>query len=150
MSRTFRLASLLRLRSAAEERAAVELADAARLRARAEARRHDTEVQLGSAAMPAHSDELHFRAAVAARVSLSGLLAERTVEVRVADDGVDQAHAVWASAKARARALEKLEEKHDAEVRAEDERAEQLVLDEVAGQAARRAALRAGTPEVTR
>lgn len=148
MNRTFRLASLLRLRSAAEERAAAELADAARLRARAEARRHDTEVQLGSAAMPAHADELHFRAAVAARVSLSGLLAERTVEVHVADEGVEQAQVVWASAKARARALEKLEEKHDAEVRAEDERTEQVALDEIAGQAARRAAV-AAAPEVT-
>lgn len=148
MSRGFRLASLLRLRTAAEEKAAVELAEAARLRARAEQRRHDTEVLLGSAAMPAHADELHFRAAVAARVSLSGLLAEHTAEVHVADRGVEEAHVVWASAKAKARALEKLEEKHDAEVRAEDERAEQVVLDEVAGQAARRAALRT-SPEVT-
>lgn len=149
MNRTFRLASLLRLRSLAEERAAAELAETAARRTRAEARRADTSVRLGAASMPAQSDELHWRAAIAARAALAGLLTEHTTDVHVADREVEAAQGVWADAKQRARTIEKLEERHVAEVRAEDERLEQLVLDEIAGQSARRAALRDAVPEVT-
>jgi flagellar FliJ protein len=131
MSRAFRLAGLLRLRSMAEDRAAAELAVAARARAAADARRSDTEVMLGSASMPGRSDELHFRAAAASRAALGSLLMERRAEVRVADDEVRVADAAWTVARVRTRALEKLEERHDAQVRAEDDRAEQIVLDEV-------------------
>lgn len=131
MSRTFRLASLLHLRSMAEDRAAGELAVAARLRAAAEARRRDTEVMLGSASMPGRSDELHFRAVAASRAALGSLLTERRSEVRTADEEVVVANAAWTAARVRTKALERLEERHDAQVRAEDERAEQMVLDEV-------------------
>jgi flagellar FliJ protein len=131
MSRTFRLASLLHLRSMAEDRAAAELAAAARARAAADARRRDTEVMLGSASMPARSDELHFRAAAASRAAEGSLLMERRSEVRIADEEVRVADAAWTAARVRTKALERLEERHDAQVRAEDERAEQMVLDEV-------------------
>jgi flagellar FliJ protein len=144
MSRTFRLAGLLRLRSMAQDRAAAELAEAARERAAAEARRSDTEVMLGSASMPGRSDELHFRAAAASRAALSSLLIEHAAAVRVADEEVRVADDAWTAARVRTRALEKLEERHDTQVRAEDERAEQIVLDEV-GARMRTAQTAAGT-----
>lgn len=131
MSRTFRLASLLHLRSMAEDRAAVELAEAARLLSAAEARRRATEVMLGSASMPETSDTLHFHAVAASRAALAGLLTERRSEVRTADEEVVVANAAWNAARVRTKALERLEERHVAQLRAEDERAEQMVLDEV-------------------
>ncbi len=133
MSRAFRLASLLRLRGMAEDHAAVELAAATRRRDEAERRRLDTEVMLGNAALPARADELHWRAAIASRTALSGLLLEHGTRVARAQDDVDGAQDVWSQARTATRTLEKLEERHDAEVRSEDERAEQAVLDEVAG-----------------
>ncbi|HEX7807002.1 MAG TPA: flagellar export protein FliJ [Cellulomonas sp.] len=131
MSRPFRLASLLHLRGMAEDRAAAELAAASRLRAAADARRHDTEVMLGSASLPGHSDELHFHAAAASRAALGSLLTERRSEVQTADAEVAVASIAWTAARVQTKALERLQERHDAQVRAEDERAEQMVLDEV-------------------
>jgi flagellar FliJ protein len=131
MSRPFRLASLLHLRVMAEDRAAAELAAAARLRAAADARRHATEVMLGSASLPGHSDELHFHAAAASRAALGSLLMERRSEVQATDADVAVANAAWTAARVQTKALERLEERHDAQVREQDERAEQLVLDEV-------------------
>ena len=145
MSRPFRLASLLRLRSMAEDRAAAELAVANRARAAADLRRHETAVALGTASLPARGDSMHWRAAIASRAALGGLLIERTADVVMADEDVHAADAVWSAARTRTRALEKLEERHDAEVRAEEEHAEQLVLDEVGARivgAARAAAAR--------
>ncbi|MGV8978417.1 MAG: flagellar FliJ family protein [Cellulomonas sp.] len=131
MSRPFRLASLLHLRGMAEDRAAAELAAAARLRAAADDRRRTTEIMLGSASLPARADELHFRAAAASRAALGSLLTERRSEVQIADGRVVVANAAWTAARVQTKALERLQERHDELVRAEDERAEQMVLDEV-------------------
>ncbi len=133
MSGPFRLASLLRLRGIAEDTAAVELAAATRRRDEAERRRLDTEVMLGNASLPARADELHWRAAVASRTALSSLLLERGSQLAQAQVVVDDAQQAWSQARTATRTLEKLEERHDAEARDEDARAEQAVIDEVAG-----------------
>ena len=145
MSRPFRLASLLRLRTMAEDRAAVELASANRVRSTAEHRRSETAVQLGAASMPLRGDTLHWQAAVASRAALGGLLVEHRAAVEVADEDVHVADEAWSQARSRTRALEKLEERHVAEVRAEEEHAEQVALDEVGSRIAEvaRAAARA-------
>ncbi|MFI2753207.1 flagellar export protein FliJ [Cellulomonas sp. P22] len=140
MSRPFRLAGLLRLRTLAEDQAAVELARAVRQRDAAEDRRHETETVLGSASLPARSDELHWRAAVASRAALSGLLVEHSHAVVAAQAVVVDSEGLWSQARTATRTLEKLEERHDTEVRAEEARAEQAVLDEVAGR------MRTGVP----
>jgi len=155
MSRPFRLASLLQLRGMAEDRAAAELAAASRLRAAAEARCQTTEVMLGSASLPGRSDELHFHAAAASRAALGSLLTERRTEVQTADAEVVVANAAWTAARVQTKALERLQERHDAAVRAEEERAEQLVLDEVgarmlAARAAAAAAPGEASDDVTR
>lgn len=141
MSRAFRLAGLLRLRALAEEQAAAQRATTARGRDTAAARVAATEAALGSAAFPAGADPRAVQAVVAGRLALSALLVDRRAQVAVAQDELDAADAAWAEARSRTRTLEKLQEKHDAAVRAEEQRAEQVVLDEVAG---RRAAATVG------
>ena len=86
---------------------------------------------LGSASLPGRSDELHFHAAAASRAALGSLLTERRSDMQAADEDVVVANAAWTAARVQTKALERLEERHDAQVRAEDERAEQMVLDEV-------------------
>ncbi|VTR77541.1 flagellar export protein FliJ [Cellulomonas hominis] len=139
MSRAFRLAGLLRLRSLAEEQAAARLAGASSVRDAAVARRRATESMLGDAEFPVDMDVLGMRAVVASRMALSALLVDQRARVSVTQDAVDAANAEWSAARTRTRTLETLEEKHEAVVRVEEQRAEQIVLDEVAG---RRAAVR--------
>ncbi|GEL48125.1 hypothetical protein CHO01_32410 [Cellulomonas hominis] len=133
MSRVFRLAGLLRLRALAEEQAAAQLADATRGRDAAVARREATEAALGEAQFPAGTDSVGMQAVVASRVALSALLVDQRARVASAQDAVADADATWSQARTRTRTLEKLQEKHDETVRVEDQRAEQIVLDEVAG-----------------
>ncbi|MDT0165141.1 flagellar FliJ family protein [Actinotalea sp. AC32] len=132
----FRLAGLLRLRQMQEEQAAADLARANAARARAEERRRDTEAMLNDAGLPERSDELAWRAAVAARASLAGMLTESVLTVRSAAAVVDDANAAWSAARTLTTTLGKLEERHDREVRLAEDRAEQLVLDETAGRRA--------------
>ncbi|GIG35495.1 flagellar export protein FliJ [Cellulomonas pakistanensis] len=136
MSRAFRLAGLLRLRALAEEQAAAQRAVSVRGRDAAAARAAATEAALGSAAFPPGADARAVQAVVASRLALSAMLVDRRAQVLVAQDEVDVADAAWAEARSRTRTLEKLQEKHDAAVRAEEQRAEQVVLDEVAGRRA--------------
>jgi flagellar FliJ protein len=144
VSRAFRLAGLLRLRAAAEEQAAARLAEQSRGRDAAVARHTATEVALGAARFPSATDALGMRAVVASRTALSALLVDQRARVAVAQEAVDVADAAWAQARTRTRTLEKLEEKHTAAVRVEEQRAEQIVLDEIAG---RRAAARGPVDE---
>ncbi len=140
MSRAFRLAGLLRLRSLAEEQAAAELAGRTRGRDAALARSRATEHALGDATFPAATDSVGVQAVVASRLALSALLVDQRARVAVLQEAVEQADTAWAEARTRTRTLEKLQDKHEVAVRAEEQRAEQLVLDEVAG---RRRAVRA-------
>jgi flagellar protein FliJ len=142
VSRTFRLAGLLRLRALAEDRAAVRLAEATREREGAEARRQSTEDTLGGAHLPGSMDASAMRAVVASRLALSGLLTEHAQNVVAAQEVVQQADAAWAEARSRTRTLEKLQERHEEAERVDELRAEQAVLDEIAG---RRVPVAAGT-----
>ena len=136
MTRVFPLAGLLRLRALAEERAAAELALARREQASAEHRARETAERLSGAVMPAEGDHLAWHAAVAGRAALGALLVERRTEVVHAQDASDDRAQTWTDARQRVRTLERLEERHDEEQRAEEARAEQKVLDEVAGRRA--------------
>ncbi|QZN86141.1 flagellar export protein FliJ [Cellulomonas sp. C5510] len=133
MSRAFRLAGLLRLRTLAEEQAAARLGDATRSRDAAAARRDATQAALGDARFPSGTDALGMRAVVASRMALSALLVDQRAAATAAQDVVEAADTAWSQARTRTRTLEKLQEKHEETVRVEDQRAEQVVLDEVAG-----------------
>ncbi|WP_250448170.1 flagellar export protein FliJ [Actinotalea sp. C106] len=132
MARAFRLGGLLRLRKLQEEQAEAEAARANAERRAADKRRYDTAVMLAGAALPDEGDELTWRAAIAARAALTGLTSESVTAVEAAQARVHEATAHWAEARARATALEKLEDRHSAALRTEEDHAEQLVLDEAA------------------
>ncbi|HEY0215127.1 MAG TPA: flagellar FliJ family protein [Cellulomonas sp.] len=133
MSRPFRLAGLLRLRTMAEERAAVELARTTRERDAAEVRRRATQASLGDAQLGERSDLIGVRAVIASRMALSNLLVDHAAQVVVAQDSVDTADAEWSAARTRTRTLEKLQERQEKAALLEEQRGEQKVLDEIAG-----------------
>lgn len=134
----FRLGGLLRLRKLEEEQAAAELARANERREAAERRARRAQEDLAGSALPMAADELTFRAAVAGRASLMGLLAESAASVALAHGHADVAHRQWTGARTAVRTLDKLAERHDAAVAAEEAAEEQRVLDETATQRATR------------
>lgn len=128
--RTFRLASLLRLRRLQEDQAAIELAKAAaeRLRASERAERHHRD--LAGHRTPGITSAAGWTASVAARAALSAASRQAAAEAATAADRADAATSTWQDARRDTAALERLEERHDAEVAADRLRAEQLHLDE--------------------
>jgi len=132
MQRQFPLAGLARLRKLQEERAAADLALANAVARAAENRREGLATLMGRASMPARAGELEWQAAIAARAALTGLVDEATIAVDVAVRRGEIAAAQWTGARTRVAMLDKLAERHEGLVRAEDDRVEQLLLDEVA------------------
>ncbi|WP_136518497.1 MULTISPECIES: flagellar export protein FliJ [Cellulomonas] len=133
MSRRFPLGGLLRVRGMAEDRAAGDLAAARREQLAAQERARATAEMLGTTDLPGAHDVLTWQATVAGRLALQALLVERTEQVRVAQQHVEARQDEWSRARTATRTVEKLRDAHAAQVRTEDERAEQRVLDEVAG-----------------
>jgi flagellar FliJ protein len=131
MSRTFRLAGLLRLRQVQEEQAASDLAAAnARSRENA-ARQNRARAALGGVGAEATSSNVLY-AIAAARSSSRSMLAElEAVDVRNRANVADAA-AAYAAARARSLGLEKLEERHIENRNADDVAAQQAVVDEIA------------------
>lgn len=132
MERSFRLAGLLRLRRLQEERAAAGLAAANAATREAESEHDELTTAMAGTIFPRHTDEYAWRSAVAARASLTSLVGEARVAVDVAVRRGEIAAEDWAAARARVAMLDKLAERHEALARAEEDRAEQLLLDEVA------------------
>lgn len=132
MSRPFPLAGLLRVRALAEDTAAAELAAARREEDAARRRAARTAEMLGSSRPPGEAELSAWKAAVAARVALSSLLTEDVADLRDAEEDTGRRQDQWTRARTRTRAVERLRDKHDEEQRAEDERAEQAAIDEVA------------------
>lgn len=133
----FPLAGLLRLRTLQEEQAAADLAIANADRRRAEKRRRDTAEALAGMRLPESADDLTWQAAVAARAAMRSLTIEAGAAQDVAAERAASAGAAWSAARTRAVALTKLEERHGRAVRTEEERAEQLVIDEAAARVRR-------------
>ncbi|MFV0632963.1 flagellar FliJ family protein [Demequina sp.] len=136
MDRQFPLEGLLRARALAEERAAAELAH--HNGARTEAARAAQSARAGLAGLAGTREcaaatatsqvdvALALRAAAAARVR------ELDAAVNVATAAVLDATVQWDHARQQSAAIERLRERHEDEVAAEDQRHEQRVLDEVA------------------
>ena len=141
MTRSFPLAGLLRMRGRAEEQAVAELATARRDAARAADLRRATAAALAGAGLPATGDDIAWMAAVASRSTLAALLSERDHLVDRASESVEECSQAWSAARRDARALELLEERHTLTERAEERRAEQVVLDEVGARGAARAGM---------
>jgi flagellar export protein FliJ len=131
MARTFSLVGLLRLRHAQQDQAAGRLADAnERLRDAADrrvaARRtlEDGPAEVTDAAM--------LSAVAAARASSRGMLSELDAVAGRRRTEAAEAQEAFNAARRAAIGLEKLEEKHAVIAAAEDLRAEQSALDEIA------------------
>jgi flagellar FliJ protein len=134
MSRGFPLAGLLRLRHAQQDEAGSALASANARLAEAAARRARTAAMLAGEPVQI-TDAATLLAVSAARASTRGMLAELDAMAASRRAAVDAAQAAYNAARTRSIGLEKLEVKHRERVLAEDARAEQLVLDEVASAA---------------
>jgi len=131
MGRVFPLAGLLRLRQLQQDQAAGELSAAnARLR-EGRVRRDRARSALGATSVDATSVEaLH--ALAAARASTRSMLADLDALGRHHEAGVQQAQAAFDAARASAVGLEKLATRHAEETAREEQRDEQLVIDEIA------------------
>ena len=131
MARLFPLAGLLRLRHLQQDQAAGDLAAAnRRLKENAERRTRVRGALAGTATDVENTTAL--RAAVVARASSRSMLADLEALAIERLSERERAQAVFDAARAKSIGLEKLEEKHTAEVSAEDLHAEQAVLNEIA------------------
>ena len=131
MERTFRLAGLLRLRKLQEEQAAARLATSNSQLRTAVAGRDGRQLALSGHTLP-DGDHRAFAAAVVARGTLGDLLVEATEAVGGARARVATDTSGWSATRSRSVGLEKLEDKHRVLVDHEDDRLEQIVLDEIA------------------
>ncbi|HEY8722015.1 flagellar export protein FliJ [Pengzhenrongella sp.] len=138
MERAFRLAGLLRLRRLQEDQAAARLASANAALRSAQAHRDARAVALADALLP-DGDQRAFGRAVVGRTALRFLLVEAIELAAGAREVAQVSTTQWQATRSRSVGLEKLEDKHVLLVRYEDDRTEQIVLDEIAGSGAARA-----------
>ena len=145
MDRKFTLAGLKRVRDLQEEQAAALLAKANHRLHSAQAARDHAVTVLAAQSFPedaiigenlewdiAEERTQAWRAIVAARASATALVRESTQVIHNAAADVDDATRAWAEAKMRAAMIEKLRDRHQHALVAEEMRGEQLVLDEAA------------------
>jgi flagellar FliJ protein len=129
----FSLAGLLRLRRLKEDQAAAEVGRARSRASEIAAERHQL---IGTLADRGHEarDVRGIAAISAARASTSTMLADLEGLRRTQEEILARAEAEHRAARRATLSVEKLEERHDALTHAEELRAEQGVLDELAGQ----------------
>ena len=130
----FGLAGLLRIRRLKEERAAYEMVRARSRTSELAAERHQLLEQLDDHAHEAR-DVRGIHALSAARASTSGMLADLEALSLTQRRMVSEAEDAHREARRDVRAVEKLEEKFDAEQHEADLRSEQTILDELASRA---------------
>ena len=131
MASQFSLAGLLRLRHAQQDQAAGDLAAANLKRAQNAASESKTRTALGATPSDATSTEaLH--ALAAARASSRSMLADLSALARHHDATAQEAQLAFESARAKSLSLEKLEIKHNELVTADELKAEQIILNEIA------------------
>lgn len=136
MERGFRLASLLRLRKITEDDAAARLGQASAARMRADAHRARAIEELSGHQLDSDVAVATWRASAAARAALrQNLLAAAAMSAAAAVQ-VAERETEWQGARAKSVPLEKLAERHDERVVAEDLRLEQIELDELASRRA--------------
>jgi flagellar protein FliJ len=134
MSNIFSLEGLLRLRRLQKDQAAAELTVTRSRAGEIAERQRATRASLtGAAGAEATSSGLSWVAA--ARSSTASTLAELDALEAEWQLRMEDSRQKYAAAKAAAAALEKLEERHDLAVRAEENHSEQLINDEVSGRA---------------
>jgi flagellar FliJ protein len=134
MSKQFSLAGLLRLRHLQQDEAAGQLASANARLDGTSVQRNRARAALGATRADATSTESLY-AMAAGRASMRSMLADLDSMIYQQQGEADEADEAFKLARAQAIALEKLEAKHVQAVTVEELRAEQAVLDELAGTA---------------
>jgi flagellar FliJ protein len=134
MSKQFSLAGLLRLRHLQQDEAAGQLASANARLDGTSVQRNRARAALGATRADATSTESLY-AMAAGRASMRSMLADLDSMIYQQQGEADDADDAFKLARAQAIALEKLEAKHNQAVTAEELRAEQAALDELAGTA---------------
>lgn len=134
MSRPFGLAGLLRFRHMQQDVAAGELSAARGRLNDNSAGQERARYALGASTTDVTSTAVLY-AVVAGRASLRSTLSDLTALEQQLHEEADAAAAALAQARAKTIALEKLEQKHRTQVAAEELKAEQDVLDEIASTA---------------
>ena len=133
MARQFSLAGLLRIRRMQQDEA---LARAGAAQATLDA--HRARAQAARSALASTPDEVSspstLLAIAAARASASSMLTELTALDERCSGELAQARSELVTARTRVVGLEKLQERHDAAVAAEELASEQAVLDEIGAQ----------------
>jgi flagellar FliJ protein len=130
MNRRFPLAAVLRVRKVQEDKAAAAVAAARAELALAMEHEHELEIRLDGGVAPESTTYVDWIATTSARLSLAHDVAAARTARREREAGVAGALDQWAAARAAARGVERLAERHAEAVRLEDERAEQRELDE--------------------
>jgi len=134
MTRSFSLTGLLRVRSAQEREAAARLSRAAVEASQTEARDRHLRAALGSAGDGDSStlDGRSLAALAASRAAARTMLADVAALADLQREAVHTARAAHDASRREVRGLEKLAQAHARRVRADELRAEQLELDEIA------------------
>ena len=131
MASQFSLAGLLRLRHAQQDQAAGDLAAANLKRAQNAASESKTRAALGGTPSDATSTEaLH--ALAAARASSRSTLADLAALARFHNATAQEAQIAFDAARAQSLSLEKLETRHNELMAADELKAEQIILNEIA------------------
>jgi len=134
MSKQFSLAGLLRLRHLEQDEAAGKLASANARLDGTSVERNRARAALGATRADVTSTESLY-AMAAGRASMRSMLADLDSMIFQQKHDAEEANDLFKQARAQAIALEKLEAKHVEAVAVEELRAEQAVLDELAGTA---------------
>jgi flagellar FliJ protein len=132
MSR-FRLAGLLRVRGVQEEQARRDLGAAQVRLHRAGDQLRDRQQSLSSAGGPPSGSASVFLAGVAARTSMAAAVSQAAALREASEGELTYARDQWLHARMRARAVERLAERHEAQQQVELGRADQAFNDDLAG-----------------
>ncbi|WP_426561197.1 flagellar export protein FliJ [Angustibacter sp. McL0619] len=129
----FALSGLLRARGVQEEQARRSLGGAQSRLSTAETTvlRRTSELQ-GAGSAPS-GPAAHFLAAVAARAAMAAAVGEAVLARSVSEQDLDAAREQWMQARMRARAIERLAERHREAQLAERARADQALSDDLSG-----------------
>ncbi|MGP7960200.1 flagellar export protein FliJ [Sanguibacter sp. A247] len=133
MSGPFRLAALLRVRRLQEDQAAADLARAHGVVSDAQKRSAQATARLAGSTFDTSVPVSVWQALAASRAAMRRDLSDADALVAVHRAAARVAEEAWLAARGRVKTFERLEERHDAEVAADELAEEQKALDEAAG-----------------
>jgi flagellar FliJ protein len=139
----FALTGLLRARGVQEEQARRSLGGAQSRLSTAQAVVLRRTADLSNAGAAQSGPAAHFLAGVASRAAMAAAVGEAMLARQTSEQDLDAAREQWLHARMRARAIERLAERHREAQLAERARADQLASDDLSG--ARHAAKSSGT-----